>query len=321
MRRDCTVLYCGGVDEVAFVIIPGDGVGSSYLPELRSVGGFAADSGDLGRPAIERVAELIRRGLLGCSAIIGRQYAKLHQAALEHGAVIIHECDRVRAQVLCVLRGVRRFAVDRLYPRIPTREGERVLRGGFLGGRLTGVSRHLAISDRSALEYSTVIIHEGNRVLVHRFGEGSRIGHIAGDSAYSRSPAGERVGVLRGRGLDGIALAGIDGRLAVIIGLLVQQASVVIVPGHRVGVGSRGVGRLVGCRAGYLGDRRIPTCKCVAVLVVAFLGRRLAAIHRYRAIFDHLFVEHSRSILIDEGDLVLVDSRSIRRGVSRIAGD
>ena len=183
--------------------------------------------------------------------------------------------------------------------------------------KLTGNSRREALGVHRA---GAAVRIERHRVRV----EGVLVelgdkGHIRGDLGVlvnARAPAGERVGEVL-IALLGRRLARVHRRSAVLHLVGLVDGALEALPGHRVGVHLLGERRRVGRVAGDGGYLRRPALELIAVLSIAGLGRRAAAVDGDRSIGDLLVLEGGVAVL--PGDRVGVDGLVVRGCVRDVA--
>ena len=143
--------------------------------------------------------------------------------------------------------------------------------------------------------------------------------HVRGDRGAlidARFPAGERVGEVLVVCLGG-RLTRVHRRFAIFHFIGLVDGALEALPGHRVGVHLRGERRRVGRITGDSGYLRSPAFELIAVLSIAGLGRRIAAIDGDRSVGDLLGLEGGVTVL--PGDRVGVDGLVVRGRVCDVA--
>ena len=162
--------------------------------------------------------------------------------------------------------------------------------------------RAVVIGRRFLQNGRAVLVHEGDRILVHGRRIGRRVGGIASYIGNFRRPTCEGVSILNRCSLGG-RLASIGRRLAIGHRLALQLRTVIVQEGDRVFVHRGAVGRLVGGVAGDRHDFRRPACEGVSILNRCSLGGRLARVGRRRAI-GHFPALQLRAVIVHEPDSI-----------------
>ena len=270
-----------GPDHVAVLIDEDVGVRDGRRGVGSDVGGVAAHSRNLGRPAGEGIRELRRRGLGGRLPRIHGHGAKGPGARLQHGAVVVHEAHGVRVHGRReggLVGGVAGHGHDLGRP---AGEGVRVLRRRSLGRRVACVLRNRAVRDVGVhLEHRAVLVQPGHRVLIGCIIEGRRVGRIARDGLNRLVPADERVRELRRGGL-GRGLALVLGQRTEGQGFGLQHGAVLVHEAHGVLVQRLREERPIRC-GHTLDGARIPAGEREGILRRRGLHRRRARVRRRR---------------------------------------
>ena len=263
----------GGVDHVALVVQPGDGVGRGLLVlfggfgclgrlrnlfEHRRIGGVAGHLGQLGVPALEHIGRGFR--LPQGRIVVGRQLAVGHLGLVDQVALVVQPGDGILAGLFLEGGGIGgvRLRLDHLG--LPASEGIGIFFSRFLGGIVMGgllAGFHLCGIDDVAL---VVLPCNGELIVLL---EGGGIGNVPGHLCQLRLPAGEDVSRLA-RLLDRIL---VGGHLAISDLGLVYDIALVVHPGNlvlaRFLLEGRGVG---GVRLG-LGQLGFPPVKGIGILL------------------------------------------------------
>ena len=197
MRRHLAVFirlrrYCAVYD-------PRDRVTVLFRIERRLVGRFTGDRRRSGIPTSESVSKL--SGVLLRRVCVRRNNAVRHRGRVDERIIVVQPGDRIASKRAVERCSIGRFAGDRNGNGIPSRKRVRVLGVGCLFRRRAGVCGHRAVFNVTALKFGSVVVHESDRVLVDRAAERCRISYVAGNVCDFGSPSGERVRVLRCRGL------------------------------------------------------------------------------------------------------------------------
>ena len=305
--RAAIILHGFGINELAGFILPGHCVAVGVVGEGCSIGSAAGHFRNGRRPAREGVGVLGVRSLYGRNAGVDGRLTVSHLAGLQHGAVLVHELNRVLVDGACVRGLVGRAASHLRNGRRPTCEGVGVLGIRRLYGRFAGVDGRLAVSNLAGLQHCAVLVHELNRVLVDGACVRSLVGHVAGHFRNSGRPASEGVGVLCGSGLGGLGgFKRRHGAVGYTFVLFQNGGAVFINPGHRVGVGAIGEDCRVGCFSSNSGDLGRPACEGVGVLCGSGLGGRLAGVDGSFTVSHLTGLQHG-AVLVHELDRIRVD--------------
>ena len=205
MSRDRAIFDRCRVDGRAIVILPRDRVAVLRRGECRLVGCVTRHRHGSGVPGRERVGVFRRRRLRRVR--MRRNRAIFHRRRVDGRAIVILPRDRVAVLRRGECRLVGCVTRHRHGSGVPGRERVGVFRRRRL--RRVRVRRNRAIFHRRRVDGRTIVILPRDRVAVHRRGEDRVVGRVAGGRgegidhrpAGGGAPAGERVGVLRRRGL------------------------------------------------------------------------------------------------------------------------
>ena len=197
MSGNFTVVYSGGVDYAAVIVLPCDGIRIDGGTELCGVGCIARYGSNCRRPAIIKgISILCGCGLgRGCT-FVSRCFTVSNLFSLQGVAVAVYPSDGVFVDGGFISCSVGCNTVYSLDFRSPTCKGVGVLCGCGLGRGCTVVSGYHAVFHFRGLQDRSVFVHKFDGVFV----EGGRIlcgvSDIAGYGRKSLVPTGEGVGVL-----------------------------------------------------------------------------------------------------------------------------
>ena len=187
-------LDLGGVDQVAGVVQPGDGIFSVDLFALFEGGGIGGVLGDLGQrrlPAREGIGILF--GRLD-RVVVGGQLAISDFGLVYLVALVVQPGDGVGARLLFKGGGVGGvlLGLDRLG--VPAGEGI----GGLLGGLLFRVlvGGHLAVLDLGEVDQLALVIQPGDGEGALGLLELGLVGHVLGGLGHLGLPTLEGIGIL-----------------------------------------------------------------------------------------------------------------------------
>ena len=189
VTRCCSVRYHSGVNDALVIVEPSDGIFVNRCIELCRIGSSLGYRHYLRTPRIIERIGILRRCSLGRSISgICRSTTVSHVFGLQRCVITIFPSDGVLIHRAAELSRVCSRTCYRHYLRIPTVEGIGVLIRCILKRSCTGVCRCLAILNVTALQYSSILILEGDGVLVHRSIELCGIGCISRNGCYLWSP-------------------------------------------------------------------------------------------------------------------------------------
>ena len=265
---DCTILVLEGYGVLVHRTLVG-----------RRIGSIACHGRDSRGPTVE--GEGILRGCLLGRVFARRRFAKVPQLGLNHRFIFVLEGYGILVHRTRVGRGIGCITRDGSDSRSPTVEGIRILRGCLLGRVFA--RRRCTKVERLGLKGRTVLVLEGNGILVHRTRVGSGIGRIACDIHHSRRPTVEGVCILC-RSILGRGCTAIGRRLAVVPLFGLKHGTIFVLKGDGVRIQRALIGSGIGSIACHSYQRRRPADIVVAGLLIRRLDRCLTRVNRCLAI-------------------------------------